>query len=90
MSYKKTPLVLGVKEHLLAGNPITHLECTVLFGLTALTPLVSDMRKEGYVIKSRRIPFVAALRRINESAVLTPPHNFPAKEVTLTEYRLTR
>jgi hypothetical protein len=90
MPSKKTNLVLGVKEHLLTGNPITHLECIVLFGVPSLTKVISDMRKEGYVIASRRIPFVAALRRINEFAVLEPPKNLPVKEVALTEYQLSR
>ena len=48
------------------------------------------MRRDGYVIKSKRVPFVAALRRINESATLEPPRNLPVKEVTLTEYWLSR
>lgn len=88
MSANKTQLVLGVKEHLIGGNPITQLECIVLFGVPSLTKVISDMRREGYVISSRRVPFVAALRRINESATLQPPTNLPIKEVSLTEYRL--
>ena len=89
MSNSKTQLVLGVKEHLLEGHPITQLECIVLFGVPSLTKVISDMRRDGYVIKSKRVPFVAALRRINESAVLEPPKNLPVKEVVLTEYRLS-
>lgn len=90
MSNSRTQLVLGVKEHLLAGHPITQLECIVLFGVPSLTKVISDMRRDGYVIKSKRVPFVAALRRINESATLEPPQNLPIKEVTLTEYWLSR
>lgn len=90
MPNNRTPLVLGVKEHLLTGHPITQLECIVLFGVPSLTKVISDMRRDGYVIKSKRVPFVAALRRINESATLTPPKNLPVKEVTLTEYWLSR
>ena len=90
MSNSRTQLVLGVKEHLLAGQPITGLECIVLFGVPSLTKVISDTRRDGYVIKSKRVPFVAALRRINESATLEPPRNLPVKEVTLTEYWLSR
>ncbi len=90
MSNSRTQLVLGVKEHLLTGHPITQLECIVLFGVPSLTKVISDMRKEGYVIESKRVPFVAALRRINESATLEPPGNLPIKEVALTEYWLSR
>ena len=90
MSSSRIQLVLGVKEHLLTGHPITQLECIVLFGVPSLTKVISDMRRDGYVIKSKRVPFVAALRRINESATLEPPQNLPIKEVTLTEYWLNR
>ena len=86
MTMNKTTLVLAVKEHLLAGNRITHLECIVLFGVPSLTKVISDMRKEGWVVQSQRVPFVTALRRINECAVLQPPANLPVREVLLTEY----
>lgn len=86
MSTNRTPLVLAVKEHLIAGNPITHLECIVLFGVPSLTKVISDMRRDGWIVKSRRVPFLTALRRINEFAVLQPPTNLPVREVQLTEY----
>ncbi len=90
MSNQKTPLVLAVKEHLLTGNRITHLECIVLFGVPSLTKVISDMRKEGWTVESHRVPFATALRRINESAVLQPPKNLPIREVQLTEYWVNR
>jgi hypothetical protein len=90
MSSNRTPLVQGVKEHLLLGNPITHLECIVIFGVPGLTKVISDLRKEGYVINKRRVPFVAAMRRINEHAVLQAPPNLPVKEVFLTEFWVSR
>lgn len=89
MSSKKPPLVHALKEHLLMGNPITHLEGIVIFGVPGLK-VITDLRKEGYVIKSRRVPFVAALRRINEHAVLQPPPNLPVKEIFLTEFWVSR
>lgn len=90
MSNSRTPLVVAVKEHLISGNPITHLECIVLFGVPSLTKVISDMRKEGWIVKSRRVPFLAALRRINEFAVLQPPSNLPTREVHLTEYWISQ
>ena len=86
MTNDRTPLVLAVKEHLLAGNPITHLECIVLFGVPGLTKVISDMRKEGWIVKSKKVPFLAAMRRINEYTVLQSPANLPVREVQLTEY----
>lgn len=90
MSNNSNHLVLGVREHLLSGHPITLLESIALFGVPGLTGEICRLRKEGYVIKTKRIPFVAALRRINESATLVPPQNLPIRAVALTEYRLSR
>lgn len=86
MSKNTVNLVIAVKEHLLSGNPITQLECIVLFGVPSLTKVISDMRKDGYKLESTRVPFARALRRINEIAMLEPPPNLPIKQVSLTEY----
>jgi hypothetical protein len=86
MKNVKVSLVLAIKEHLIAGHPITQLESVCLFGVADITPTISDLRREGYKIESTRVPYVKALRRLNESAILVPPNNLPVKEITLTEY----
>lgn len=83
-------LVLALKEHLLAGNPITNLDAIVLFGVPSLTQTISDMRREGWVIQSQRVPYAKAVTRINEYANLKPPKNLPIREVQLTEYWISR
>ncbi|MEM1189954.1 MAG: hypothetical protein AAGI72_15590 [Pseudomonadota bacterium] len=90
MANTNVNLVAAVKEHLLDGQPITHLECIVLFGVPSLTKVISDMRRDGYVVKSKRVPFVMALRRINQYATLNPPDKLPVKQVALTEYQVSR
>jgi len=77
---------LAVKEHLHAGKPITRLEALVLYGVSNLTDVVSGMRKEGWTVKSRWVPFAAAVKRVNEFGVLEPPANLPIREIQLTEY----
>ena len=86
MTTLKVSLVMAIKEHILEGNPITQLESVCMFGVADITPTISDLRREGYKIESKRVPYVRALRRINERATLTPPKNLPVKEITLTEY----
>ena len=81
-------LAFAAKEHLLSGNPITRLEAIVLFGVSNLTDLVSEMRKQGWVIESKSVPYARALKRVNEYAVLKTPPNLPVREITLTEYTL--
>ena len=80
---------ISLKEHILEGRPITILEGTIIFGVANPSARIADLRREGYVIKTRRISYLKALRRINEVAVLEPPQNLPLREIFLTEYQLS-
>jgi hypothetical protein len=42
------------------------------------------------MVHSRRIPYAAAMRRVNEHAVLQTPSNLPIKEIQLTEYWVSK
>lgn len=90
MTTMRHGLVLAVKEHIAAGNPITHLESSVLFGVPSLTKVISDLRREGWVIESRLVSYAAAMARINQHAVLQAPLNLPIREIQLTEYWISR
>jgi len=79
-------LVTALKEHLLEGNPLTQLEAVTLFGVSSITPVISDMRREGWVIESKRVPYVKALVRMGDYCAFSPPKNLPTKEIHLTEY----
>jgi len=76
----------AVREHLLTGNPITGLEALIYFGVSSLTKTISLLRREGFLIKSRTIPYAVAVVRINTVAVLKPPADLPIREIQLTEY----
>lgn len=82
----KHGMTAAVREHLAAGQPITRLEALVLYGVSNLPDIISEMRHQGWVIKSRWAPYAMAVRRINEHAVLQPPANLPVREIQLTEY----
>lgn len=82
--------VLAAREHLLAGQPMTRLEAIVLFGVPDLTKLISDLRRDGFVVETRQVAYVAAVARVNHHAVLQPPANLPVKEITLTDYWVSR
>lgn len=81
---------IAAKEHLLDGHPLTRLDSIVLFGLSDLTRLISRMRKDGWVIKAKRVTYASTLGRINKFATLDPPTNLPMNQIFLTEYRLSR
>jgi hypothetical protein len=90
MKKNKYGNIFAMKEHLLSGNPITRLEAMVLFGIPDLTKPISVLRREGWIIKSRLLPFIAVVKRVNEHAVLQPPKNLPIREIQLTEYWLSK
>jgi len=90
MKNQRYGIAMAVKEHLHSGNPITRLEALVLFGVSNLTDVISEMRKEGWIIESRSVPFAAAVKRVNEYAVLEPPKNLPVREIQLTEYWMSK
>ena len=81
---------LAAREHLAEGLPITRLEALVLYGIQNLSALVKDMRREGWIIESKRVSYAAAVRRVNEHAVLTPPSNLPIRDIQLTEYWVSK
>lgn len=83
-------LALAAREHLASGKPLTRLEALVLYGVSNLTGLISEMRRQGWMIQSRSIPFALAARRVNEYAVLKPPDNLPVREILLTEYWVSK
>ena len=45
---------LAVREHLVEGKPISRIEALVLFGVQNLTQVISTLRTEGFIIKSKR------------------------------------
>jgi len=79
-------LVMAAKEHLAAGKRITRLEALVLYGVSNLPDVISELRRQGWVIKSRPAPFAAALTRLSEHAKVVPPANLPTRDIMLTEY----
>jgi hypothetical protein len=90
MTTVKFGMEMAVKEHLLEGHPLTQLESITLFGLSLLSRTISRMRKDGWVIKSQRVPYAKALNRVNQFAQFTPPKNLPVRDVYLTEYWVQR
>lgn len=82
--------VTATREYLLAGNLITRLEAMVLFAVPDLTKLVADLRREGHEVKRRTVPLSVAIRRVNEAATLVPPPALPVRDITLTEYWVSR
>lgn len=80
----------GVKEHLFAGNPISRMEALLLFGVSNLTDVISELRKQGWQIQSRQITMAAALVRTNKFTKVEAPVNLPIREILMTDYWLEK
>lgn len=83
-------LALAAKEHLLGGKPLTRLEAIVLYGVANLPDVVKEMRRQGWIIKSRMVPYATAMTRLNHFASLKPPQNLPIREIQFTEYWVSK
>jgi hypothetical protein len=83
-------LALAAREHLAGGSPITRLEAIALYGVSNLTDVIAKMRRQGWTIKSRLVPYATAIARVNQHAVFRPPANLPVREIRLTEYWVGR
>jgi hypothetical protein len=90
MISNRNGLARAAKETLLEGQPLTRLEAMVLFGVANLPDVVKAMRREGWIIDQKLVPYAAAMKRINEHALLKPPPNLPIREVMVTEYRVMK
>jgi hypothetical protein len=90
MTSIRNGLARAAKDTLLGGKPLTRLEAMVLLGVANLPDVVKAMRREGWIVERRLVPYAAAMTRINKHAVLEPPANLPIREVMVTEYRVTR
>ena len=63
----------------------------MLLGVLALhTDPSSDIRREGWIIKSQKVPFKKVLRRMNEKIVVSTPSNLPTSNILITEYWLSK
>lgn len=90
MTTNKNGLSLAAREHLASGQPLTRIEAIILYGVANLPDIIKEMRRQGWIIKSRTVPYAAAAARINKYAVLTPPANLPIREIHFTEYWVSK
>ena len=90
MKQIQTGLAIAAKEHLLEGKPLTRMEAIILFGVANLPDLIKEMRREGWVVKSRMTPYAASVARLRDHVNLTPPKNLPIREILFTEYWVSK
>ena len=90
MASFRNGLALAAREHLASGQPLTRLEAIALYGVANLPDVIKEMRRQGWIIKSRNVSYAVALARLNQVTVFQAPKNLPIKEIQFTEYWVTR
>jgi hypothetical protein len=90
MASFRNGLALAAREHLASGQPLTRLEAIVLFGVSNFPDIVKEMRRQGWIIKSRSVSYAAALARLNRVIKFEAPKNLPIQEIQFTEYWVSK
>ena len=58
------------------GRRISRLESQILFGVQNLTADISQLKRQGYMIKSKKVPMARILKRMNDYCTVIPLSNF--------------
>lgn len=81
---------LALREHMLEGNPASLLEAILLFGVQNPNAEFTRMKKDGIRLESKRVPMAKIIVRINKYVPCAVPDHLPYREITMTEYRVSR
>lgn len=81
---------MALREHMLEGNRVSLLEAILLFGVQAPNAELTRMKKDGFIIKSQRVPLAKIIRRVNEHTICKLPEGLPYQEIHMTEYWVSR
>jgi len=90
MASYRNGLALAAREHLASGEPLTRLEAIVLYGVSNFPDVIKEMRRQGWIIKSRNVSYAVALARLNKVTQFQAPKNLPIKEIQFTEYWVSK
>ena len=81
---------LALKEEMLDGRKVSIVEGLLLFGVQGFNRALTNLKREGYLIKNQKVPMAKILRRINEHCVCEAPKELPIREIQVTEYWISK
>ena len=84
------PSSMAMLDHLLEGHPISLIEAMNMFGVCNPAAVLTKLRKDGYIIHSRRVTMTKIMVRMNKYMVMTPPADLPHKECLMMEYWISK
>lgn len=80
----------ALKEYLISGEKISFIEASLFFGVGNLWNQIRLIKKDGFIIKSKKVSMAKIIKRLNEKIVCKPAKNLPLKEIELIEYWISK
>ena len=80
----------ALREHMLEGHRVSLLEAILLFGVQGPNAEFARLKKDGFIVKSQKVPMAKIIRRVNEYTVCKVPDNLPYTEIVMSEYWISR
>ena len=79
----------ALKEYLHEGKYISDVEAILLLGIQSFHSEIKKLKTQGWIIKSRKVPLIKVLTRLNKNIVVKTNPNLPVNEILTTEYWLS-
>ena len=76
----------AMRDHMLDGNLVSILEAILLFGVQSPNRTLTELKREGHLIGSQKVPMAKVLTRLKKYADVNPPTDLPVREILMMEY----
>lgn len=90
MKIEKFGNTLALKEYMIDGNKVSRLESLLFFGVQNFTAVLTNIKREGYIIKKSPVTMAKIIRRINKSIICNAPKNLPIKNIIMHEWWISK
>mgnify|MGYP001246345747 FL=1 len=87
---KKYGNVMALKEYMLKGHKVSRLESLLLFGVQNYTAVLSNLKKDGFIIKKQKVSMAKIITRINKKTKCKTPSNLPVVEIIMNEWWISK
>ena len=81
---------VALREHIFSGSPVNQLDSLLIYGVQHLSREVARLRAEGEIVNKRKIPYIKAVRQVNNYLTFSPPKDLPIEQIMLTEYWISK
>jgi hypothetical protein len=80
----------ALTEHMLEGHSVSGMEAMLLFGVRNPNAHFSTLRKRGFLIQSQTVSLAKVVRRMNTFSKFEPPPELPLRDLSMTEYWISK